>query len=1022
MSNRAADFRILMFSTAGIAAILASPAMAQSADAAPPSEVASGSLEAAVPSEAAEGEILVTGSRIRRAATDTPSPVVVVDQQSLIDRGFVSAAQALNNATANIPALNQAPGNGNSAGSGQQFPNLFGLGSGRTLTLLNGRRMVTTSSGLGDAQVDANIIPVGLLERVEVVQAGGAVVYGSDAIAGVVNYILKKNFTGIEIDGQAGAATEGRYGTYSARLTAGTNFADGRGNVALNVEYSQSPKLRFADRRLTNLSRVTQSNSADTGPSDGIPSVREVLDGRLFGLNSNGVIFNTPAPPPNFLTRLNGSPLQFAPDGSVIPYDPGTILGVPFATGGQGFRYTDLAGLRTGVKRFAATAIGHYDLTDGITLSGEFLFARTIGDEVPQATTQSVLGTAAAGNNAIAFTRNNAFLTPGAIATLSAASANFAAGGPLFLSKSFTDLLTSSSVRNVTDTYRGALSLDGEFKAFGGRDFYWSAALSYAQVEGSNQGYGLVRTRYANALNAVFNGGGQVVCAINADANPANDDPACSPINPFGNGNVSAAARAYVSAPTGQDYTNKQVDALLTLGGDLAKLPGGMLKFSMAYEHRDESASFKPVEASRLGLTGTGVPVQPQSGRYNTDELSAELLVPLVGGDFTLPLVRSLELNGAFRHVNNSVAGKENLWSLGLRWEPVEGLTLRASRSRNFRAPTLTQLVAPISTSPAPIQSDPCDADRINSGPNPAQRRASCLALFEANPNYGTGGATAPPGLTAAQRLAAFQDPAENSAIALIASGGNPSLRNEISKTWTYGFVFQPKFIPGLTVVVDRIEVDIERGLSPFTTQNFAEACTDDANPNPAVCSAFSRLAVGDGVNPAGTIIAGRTTTFNAGITRFRGEVFNVNYQFGLDSLFGGSNLGRVEVGLEATHTSLYETSVTGAAFTRIDNTAAQPDWVGKFNFRYIKGPFRLSYQLNYLDGVLRQSDSTIENDPNPRLARNITHDISAQYDLGLMTVRMGLTNFTNEEPSYPSFSYGDIIGRQFYVGARLKF
>src|SRR5690606_31387130 len=126
------------------------------------------------PDETVES-IVVTGSRIRRAETDTAAPVVTLDDQALTDRGYVSAASALNQITSNVPSLNLSPGDGSASGAGQQFPNLFGLGPGRTLTLVNGRRFVTSSSGLGDAQVDANVIPVGLIDRVEVVQAGGAV-------------------------------------------------------------------------------------------------------------------------------------------------------------------------------------------------------------------------------------------------------------------------------------------------------------------------------------------------------------------------------------------------------------------------------------------------------------------------------------------------------------------------------------------------------------------------------------------------------------------------------------------------------------------------------------------------------------------------------------------------------------------------------------------------------------------------------------------------------------------------------
>ena len=507
-----------------------------------------------------------------------------------------------------------------------------------------------------------------------------------------------------------------------------------------------------------------------------------------------------------------------------------------------------------------------------------------------------------------------------------------------------------------------------------------------------------------------------------ADANAANDDPACAPINPFGNGNVSQAARDYVNAELGQDFTNDQYDLLATLGGTLFVLPGGDLGFSLAYEHRDEHADFVPLPANQQGLTGTGSVTLPQSGGYNTDEFSAEVRVPIFGGDFTLPAVEALELTAAFRHVDNSIAGTEDLWAVGGRWQVVRDIALRASFSRNFRAPTLTQLLAPSATALGAIAVDPCVADRITSGPNPTQRRASCLALFQANPGYGVFADSSNAGASAESRLATFQDPAENFPRAQITTGGNPDLRNELSETFTYGIVIQPRFIPGLTITADRIEVDLEDGLSAFTTQNFAEACYDNADPPAEVCDAFTRLASPNGVDPGGTIITGRTTTFNAGVVRFRGEVYNVNYIVPLESIFGGGNLGRLELAAEATHTSLLTTSVTGTTFNRTDNTVAQPDWVARFDARYQRGPARFTYQIVYLDNVKANGTATIENNPNPRLDANWTHNASLEYDFGGLRLRAGVTNIFDTPPSYPNIAYGDILGRQYYVGARVRF
>jgi outer membrane receptor protein involved in Fe transport len=366
---------------------------------------------------------------------------------------------------------------------------------------------------------------------------------------------------------------------------------------------------------------------------------------------------------------------------------------------------------------------------------------------------------------------------------------------------------------------------------------------------------------------------------------------------------------------------------------------------------------------------------------------------------------------------------------VGLRWQPVDGVTLRGSRSRNFRAPSLSQLFAPSSQNLSSTGNDPCDADRISSGPNPTQRRAACLALFAANPTYGTGGpGGAAAGASAAARLATFQDSSENFTTAIVTTGGNPNLMNEVSKTWTYGIVLQPKVVPGLTFTADRIEIDLTGGLVAFTTQDFTAACYDDPNPAAGTCSAFTRLTTATASSQAGSIATGTTTTFNAGIIRYRGETYDLNYAVPLERIFGGDP-GKLDLDVTATHTALLESSVTGSVFVRSDGTAnssitstPQPTWAGRFNAAYQTGPFRFSYQAFYLGPVIAAPNATIENNPNPRIGANLTHSLSMQVQIKQLTFRVGVTNLTDEQPSYPTLNYGDIIGRSYYAGAKVRF
>ncbi|WP_374452752.1 TonB-dependent receptor domain-containing protein [Phenylobacterium sp.] len=957
--------------------------------------------------EVAVEEIVVTGSRIRRVETETSAPVSVVTEQTLTDRGVVQVGDMLNQISSNVPSFAIADGTGNEAGSGQTFPNLFGLGAGRTLTLVNGRRMVTTSQsravsgidGLGDRVVDTNIIPTGLVQRIDVVQAGGAAVYGSDAIAGVVNYVLKDSFEGLEIDAQYGISSRDDYPTQALRATAGKNFLDGRANIAANVEWSKTDSLLDYDRPRTNLGRVTVSNPANRTPTDGIPALVENLNSRFVTFNANGVVSRAGPPFASQIGAVAGQPIQSNAAGDAfIPYSVGTLVNPtipPFTSGGDGLPYQELAALQVGIERWVGNLIGHVDLTDRVRLSGEFMYAKVEGrDPYGQQASNTVLNNAASGAGAIALSRTNPYLTP-------AMSAALGAGGPpLFLSKFWTDLLPTRENVSTTNTTRAVVSLDGDFD-FAERNFYWSLSASRAETDGESAGWGVITSRFNKAVNAVRNSSGAIVCAVNANASTADDDAACTPLNPFGVGNVTQANRLYMTAPIGQDYLNTQDDYLATIGGDVFNLPAGAVKFSAAYEHRREEAKYTPFIANQQGIVGSQVATLATKAAYNTDEFSGELLVPIFGSDFTLPGVRSLEFDGAYRRVKHSIAGSENIWGVGLRWEVFEGLTIRGSRSRNFRAPTLDQLASPSRTDLSNAGQDPCDADRINSGPNPAVRRANCQALFAANPSFGP--------------LATFQNPSENFSNTLVTSGGNPNLRNELSDTKTIGFIYQPTFAPGLTIVVDRIDVDLTDGLSPFTPQDFMAACYDSVSPSAEICSTFTR-------DSTGAIATAMSTTFNAGTVAFRGETYNVNYRFPIGRFFDDADYGELELAVDATHTTRYEQSVTGFDVNRYDGTTRQPDWVVDFDATYSRGPVRLYYSLHYLPEAKVNSFDTIESTPTPEIKENYRHNISAQYDFGKYTVRGGIINLTDEQPSFPTRNYGDILGRRYYVGLNARF
>ncbi|MDB5581400.1 MAG: outer rane receptor family protein [Bradyrhizobium sp.] len=1021
-----ASLRALLNSTAlGGAAVLAitafGPSLARAQEATADKSSGSSAVE----------EIVVTGSRIRSTNVSAPGPTTVVDAQTLTDQGFVQAGQALNQLTSVVPNFPFSATQQPATNQGQQFPNLSGLGNSRTLTLMNGQRMPTTSSGLGGAQTDTNIIPVGLLQRIDVVQGGGSAVYGSGAVAGVVNYILKDHFEGVTFDTQYGNSGKGDYPVYSERLTMGKNFADNRGNVAVDIGYSQSPALLQSERTPGDNYPFSIANPT---PGPGKSNFVEVNGLRELTMAPGGVIVTSTTPGTGatgfsnlILTGAGGTGFVFNSNGSLSPFVVGTPLNASaasVATNGDGFPVGDEHTLVPGIKRTTVNALGHYDITDHVKVSAALLFSDEVANDKYANTPISETGPAGRYFN-VAFNSSNPFLTPATVAQLKALSPTFAAGGNLYLGDMATDLLPSNAIITTTKVYRGHFAVDGDFKALD-RDFYWGTSASLSKVTSTLDGYDLVTKAVGvggvvysplafAAAQPVVNASGQIVCSADKLA----ISPTCVPLNLFGLGNISPAAQAYVTAPSGQSnagfaaspYTNRQEDYLATFGGDVIKLPAGEAKFALTYEHRRESVVFSPLAADAAGYVGGGTKIVATSGHYSTNEFAGELALPILGDNFNVPFSKSLDVNGSYRIIDHSLAGRNQVWGVNGKWRLEGGLTLRASVSRNFNAPSLTQLIAPQTTSATPTQ-DPCSNTQVTLGPNPTARAANCLALFTANPNYGL--AQTPGATTAAQRLAGYFDPSFGRNNTLVTSGGNPNLENEESKTNTYGFVYQPSFAPGFTLAVDRVEIEINNA---FSTLAPLSNCFDTTSYPNAFCASSSI-----GRNSDGDIVTLRTGTVNAVRTVYKGDIFNVDYRFGLNDFIHGPDLGSLDLNLQATHNeTLYTAQPLVTTVTA--GTTGLPSWVVATFVHYTYGSLRVNYAAKFLPAEPINATDTSTNAAVYPIKANVVQNISADYTFKTSyTLRAGIDNFMNTPPSYPTSNYGDPVGRQFFIGLRARY
>src|SRR3569623_638882 len=955
------------------------------------------------------GDVVVTGSRIKQASNATAAPLTSFSRDDITERGFTQVGDMLNQITSNAPTFQVVPFAGYPVvTAGRQSPDLFNLGTGRTLSLINGRRTVPASSGVRGGAVDTNAIPVDLIDRVDVLEAGGAAVYGSDASAGVVNYVLKRDYQGISLDAQYGLSTRGDYRQPSLRFTAGRNFADGKGNITVSAEYSSTSALLYGDRPWSANGQSTAPNPLDTGPHDGISVDRNIFNSRFFTFNNQGIIYRSPFSDFNFsgdpsrMIMSGGTALQFSADGqTVVPYDNGTVQDADYgiSSGGQGYSVADRSTLYAGTRRWTATALAHYDFSPALRLSAEFSYGRQTGrDPLGGGIVFKIMGAIPGSDGyGLFFNKTNPFLTPSEIATVSEASPSFAGGGSLLLSKAFENILPSRERRSDTETWRSVVSLDGDFSV-ANRNLYYSLSYSHGETTANGSDWEQSTTHLINALSASRNGAGQIVCSINA---VTTTDAACVPSNPFSTAPISQAQRDYVVVRAGTFSKNVLDDVIASLGGSFLKLPGGDVKFSLAYEYRRESAQDTPYAADLAGLPYNS-PSFAEGGSFHTNEYSAELVVPLVGRDFTLPLVKSLEESGSFRQDDNSRAGRENVWGIAGRWEVAGGLTLRGTIRRNFRAPTLDELIAPNQTRPSALFYDPCSFTNINDGPAPDTRRANCAALFTAHPGWGP--------------LSTFVGHYEINSVALVTSGGNPNLKSETSKTKTFGAVWEPNYIPGLSVAVDVISVDLENGLVQFSPASFFTKCYDTSPQDGAACATFTRNTTTGYID---TAISGYA---NAGYIKFRGETYKLHYALPLDRLFSG-NTGVLSFGLEATHTSKLEESDTGFVVdaVRRDGTVGYPDWRMRFDLNFNRGRFGLFYSLSYYPPETSSYYDTVEPNTNYRIDANSVSSMTVSYHFDHLSLRAGLTNIFDQAPSFPTFTYGDALGRRFFVGANVK-
>lgn len=1015
------------------------------------------------------GTIVVTGSRIARPNLESTVPLTSVAVHELTDRGDISLGDALNELPSLRATFSQANSTRFIGTAGINLLDLRGLGTPRTLVLVNGRRHVTSSPGSYD--VDTNTIPVDLLERVDVITGGNSAIYGSDAVAGVVNFVTKRDFEGLKIRGQGGTSTYGDRGSYFISGIAGKNFMDGRANIAVAGEYARAQAVFFSDRdylgaatgvgpagfetvepthRLVNGVPVAVPNRNNNG----VPNTRFLPAGFTFNTVSLGGMVLTTCPAATAanaarvaavctgeLAPTSGGRLSynyaFQPDGTLVRNGPENGLVDNRGAGGSALFGLGASGLEDamllpGIERIAGNLLFNVEFSPAFNPFVEAKYVRV------NATQQSTQPTFIASALNPIFSIDNPFLTQQARDTL----LTITGGASTFQMQRFNNDLGTRAENHNRDTYRVVAGVRGDLGT--SSNLSYEIAFNYGRTETYYETGGNVDVaKFNRATNAVRNGAGQIVCAVNADANPANDDPACVPLNPFGFGAPSQAAKDYVLYTSSRKEWAEQINAVAFLSGTTEgffKLPGGPVGFAIGAEYRREDAYSAYDDYTVSGATFLNAISAFEPPAVEIKEVFGEIRLPLLS-DVTL--ARELTIEGAARY--SDYGGKTGgVWAynVGGLWSPFEGLRFRAGYARSVRAPNLGNLYATQSQTFANGLIDPCSQTVINDNPN---RTRNCAAAGIPTTMV-VGGATLPWVNTPASGVSGF-------------NRGNPDLLPEVGKSLTLGAVFQPRFAPGLSFTIDYYKIKISNVISGLTGQAIIDRCYDDpvGLNNPFCGAVFRRQGTGDPLvdftfdGQGNRTLTGQPTLnfpvlgpaflnqpFNFAAMKAEGIDFDIGYRHTFDNGVRFSVHGVASYNLNRENFS-YITAPERS--DRLHGTLGDPIWAANLNANVDFGSLDFSYIARYIGKQAvaaweTQHSHQGRNPTNPDAFpfRKYPDRLYHAFRMGFEPVEnkhrfyVGVDNVFNTKPPYDTTGTGagsgifPVQGRFFYAGFEANF
>ena len=935
-------------------------------------------------------EIRVTGSRLIRSRDFVEiSPVQTIEFEELQSVGNLTLEETLNRFPQLAPDTTSSTNQ--SGGAGVLPANLRGLGAVRSLVLVDGRRFVPADvTGLTDLAT----IPDILVERVEIVTGGASAVYGSDAIAGAVNFMLRDSFDGVEMRYQFGEASRGDATGHKLDLLLGTtSLANGAGSVMLHLGYTDRDPVFMADRGFSRQPFLADANGVLQ------PFGTATIPGAFVGISSAQ------------FEQVDGIDW----DGAVAACPGGAIQGLRFADGSvptpfcrptDQFNYAGPNYLLRPLQRWQVNALGSYDLSDNIEIYSQVFYTKKENayQQAPIALSPTTpgqeSGTLIIPNADINplfpeplrdfFALNRDFFDPEgdgifAVRNMAWQIAEF---GPRF------NLYTVDSF-NMTTGMRGDFNL-------GARDWYWDVFHQYARSDQRRLQEGLLsRSRLSAGLDVILNEEGQPECRV--------DLLNCEPINIFGTDALTDEMINYIrtNITTQSSFTRAVAGGSVT--GDLVDLPAGPLATAFGVEWRRETFVNRPDSSAIAGDIGA-TPQVFSDGNFNIFEVFAEARVPIISG---VTGIDELAVEGAIRYADYSTIGSVAAWSTSLDWSINPSIRARASFSRAIRAPNLNELFSPIG---AGFQGglDPCWAA---SNPTEAQKQ---LCVQQGVPADVVDNLERPPS-------EGFS----------IETGGNPDLDEEEADTLTFGFVLTPERLPNLSLAIDYYRIKLDGAVANVPAQSLVNSCFAQLDPNSLECQSITRLS-------SGYIDRVRAPLLNAAEVKVDGLDVQANYAF--DELPAWLSLPGRSATLDFTGVASWQFENSTVEFAGADRTdcagfygfscssdgiRAKPAFRSLLRTNWRSGPLRITPEVQYI-GRLKRHPNAFPNE-NETLSAWVYVNLTGGYDItDRFRLYGGINNLLDKQPPIMGFRAGgdsntqvqlyDTIGRQYFVGASLGF